>query len=40
MIPDQKIMVYEFLADSFHNVLYTRPQRKLEEEEVKRVTNV
>ncbi|KAL9132086.1 MAG: hypothetical protein Q9217_000122 [Psora testacea] len=40
IIPDQKIMVYEYLADNLHNVLYTRPQRKLEEEEVKRVTKV
>ena len=40
IIPDQKIMVYEYLADNLHNVLYTRPQRKLEEEEVKRVTRV
>ena len=38
--PDQKIIVYEYLADNLHNVLYTRPQRKLEEEEVKRVTRV
>lgn len=40
IIPDQKITVYEYLADNLHNVLYTRPQRKLEEEEVKRVTRV
>ncbi|KAI9723062.1 MAG: hypothetical protein M1835_003940, partial [Candelina submexicana] len=38
LIPDQKIMVYEYLSDNLHNVLYTRPQRKLEEEEVKRLT--
>lgn len=40
MIPDQKITIYEYLSDNLHNVLYTRPQRKLEEEEVKRVTSV
>ena len=40
MIPDQKIMVYEYLAVNLHNLLYTRPQRKLEEQEVKRVTRV
>ncbi|KAL8735130.1 MAG: hypothetical protein Q9166_001006 [cf. Caloplaca sp. 2 TL-2023] len=40
IIPDQKIMVYEYLDDNLHNVLYTRPQRKLEEEEVKKVTRV
>ena len=40
IIPDQKIIVYEYLADNLHNVLYKRPQRKLEEEEVKRVTRV
>ena len=30
IIPDQKIMIYEYLADNLHNVLYMRPQRKLE----------
>lgn len=40
LIPDQKIMVYEYLADNLHNVLYTRSQRKLEKEEVKRLTKV
>ncbi|KAL8705275.1 MAG: hypothetical protein Q9201_001606 [Fulgogasparrea decipioides] len=40
IIPDQKIMIYEYLADNLHNVLYTRSQRKLEEEEVKKVTRV
>ncbi|KAL9022366.1 MAG: hypothetical protein Q9185_000481 [Variospora sp. 1 TL-2023] len=40
IIPNQKIMVFEYLADNLHNVLYTRPQRKLEEEEVKQVTRV
>ena len=40
IIPDQKIMVFEYLADNLHNVLYTQSQRKLEEEEVKRVTKV
>ncbi len=35
IIPDQKIIVYEYLANNLHNVLYTGPQRKLEEEEVK-----
>ena len=40
LILDQKIMVYEYLADNLHNVLYTRPQRKLEEDEVKRLTRV
>ena len=40
IIPDQKIAVYEYLADNLHNVLYSRPQQKLEEEEVKRVTKV
>ena len=40
IIPDQKILVYEYLADNLHSVLYTRPQRKLEEAEVKRVTRV
>ncbi len=40
VIPDQKIIVYEYLADNLHNVLYTRPQRRLEEEEVKKVTSV
>ena len=39
-IPNQKIIIYEYLADNLHNVLYTRPQRKLQEEEVKRVTKV
>lgn len=39
-IPDQKIMVFEYLADNLHNVLYTRPQRRLEEKEVKRVASV
>ena len=40
MIPDQKVVVYEYLADNLHNILYSRPQQKLEEEEVKRVTRV
>ena len=41
MISDQKkIMVYEYLADNFLNVLYSRPQRKLEEGEVRRVIKV
>ena len=40
VVPDQKIMVYEYLADNLHHVLYTRPQRRLKEEEVKRVTKV
>lgn len=40
IIPDQKIMVFEYLADNLHNVLYSRPQQKLEEEEVKKVTKV
>ena len=40
IIPHQKIAVYEYLADNLHNVLYSRPQRKLEEGEVKRVTKV
>ena len=40
MIPHQKIVVFEYLADNLHNVLYSRPQRKLEEEEVKRVPKV
>ena len=40
LIPDQKIMVYEYLSDNLHNVLYTRPERKLEEQEVKRLTRV
>ncbi|KAL8939938.1 MAG: hypothetical protein Q9211_002511 [Gyalolechia sp. 1 TL-2023] len=41
IIPDTKIMVFEYLADNLQNVLYnTRPRRKLEEEEVKRVTKV
>lgn len=40
IIPNQKIIVFEYLADNLHNVLYTRPQRKLEEEEVKQVTRV
>ena len=40
MIPDQKIVVYEYLADNLHNVLYSRPQQKLREDEVKRVTRV
>ena len=40
VIPDQKIAVYEYLADNLHDVLYSRPQQKLEEEEVKRVTRV
>ena len=40
LIPHQKIVVYEYLADNLHNVLYSRPQQKLEEEEVKRVTRV
>lgn len=33
-------MVYEFLADNLHAVLYARSQRKLEKEEVKRVAKV
>lgn len=33
-------MVYEYLADNLHNVLYSRPQLKLEEEKVKRVARV
>lgn len=40
MIPDQKVVVYEYLADNLHDVLYSRPQQKLKEEEVKRVTRV
>lgn len=40
IIPDQKIMVYGYFADNLHDVLYKRPQRKLEEEEIKRVTSV
>ena len=40
LIPDQKIMVYEYLTDNLHNVLYTRPQQKLEEEEIKKLTRV
>lgn len=40
LIPDKKIVVYEYLSDNLHNVLYTRAQRKLEEEEVKRITRV
>lgn len=40
MIPDQKILIFEYLADNLHNVLYSRPQQKLEEEEVKRVARV
>ena len=40
IIPHQKIIVFEYLADNLHNVLYSRPQQKLEEEEVKRVTRV
>jgi len=39
-IPDQKIVVYEYLADNLHSVLYSRPQQKFEEEEVKKVTKV
>ena len=37
-VPYQKILVCEYLADNLHHVLYSRPQQKLEEEEVKRVT--
>ena len=33
-------MVFEYLADNLHNVLYTRPQRNFQEEKVKRVTKV
>ncbi len=40
IIPRQNILVYEYLADNLHSVLYARPQRKLEEEEVKKVTRV
>ena len=40
LVPDKKIIVYEYLSDNLHNVLYTRTQRKLEEEEVKRLTRV
>ncbi|KAL2036755.1 hypothetical protein N7G274_010479 [Stereocaulon virgatum] len=40
IIPDQKIMVYEYLAENLHTVLYARPQRRLKEEEVKRVAKV
>lgn len=40
MIPDQKVVVYKYLADNLHNLLYSRPQQKLEEEEVKRVIRV
>ena len=32
--------MYEFLADNLHNLLYSRPQQKLEEQEVKRVTGI
>lgn len=39
-IPDQKIAVFEYLADNLHSVLYSRPRRRLEEEEVKRVAKV
>ena len=40
IIPDKKVGVYEYLDDNLHKVLYARPQRKLEEEEVKRVTKI
>ena len=40
IIPDQKIMVFEYLTDNLHNVLYSRPRRRLEEEEVKKVARV
>ena len=40
LIPDRKVMVFEYLADNLHNVLYTRPGRKLQEDEVKRLTRV
>lgn len=33
-------MVFEYLADNLHKILYTRHQRKLQEEEVNRVTKV
>lgn len=33
-------MVFEYLADNLHNVIFTRPKRRLEKEEVKRVTKV
>ena len=37
LISNQKIMMYEYLSDNLHNVLYTRSQRKLEEEKIKRL---
>ena len=40
LMPDKKIIVYEHLSDNLHNVLYTRTQRKLEEDEVKRLNKV
>ena len=40
VIPDQKIILQEYLAETLHNVLYSRPERKLMEEEVERVTLV
>ena len=40
LIPDKKIMVFEYLSENLHDVLYTRTQQKLKEEEVKRLTRV
>ena len=40
LIPDQKIMIFEHLAENLHSVIYTNPGRRLKEEEVKRVAKV
>ncbi|KAG8532468.1 uncharacterized protein KY384_002345 [Bacidia gigantensis] len=40
VIPDQKITVHEYLDENLHHVLYSRPQEKLEEQEVKRVAKI
>ena len=40
LVPEQKIMVYEHLSENLHHVLYSRPQRKLEDKEVKNLTRV
>ena len=39
-VPDQKIMVSEYMTENLHHVLYSRPKRKFLEEEVKRITKV
>ncbi|KAL9595433.1 MAG: hypothetical protein Q9219_006450 [cf. Caloplaca sp. 3 TL-2023] len=40
LVPEQKILVLEHLSDNLRHVIYTRPERKLEEPEMKKVTKV